>query len=625
VTGGRGRPAALPSVGYRPNDRRAGLDLARVQFVPENPAEPPCEFDFTELPVSTALQEAFAEAFLQRTRSGGRVRTVASADKSWRHLRGFSRYLGELTSPPTSPAELTPAHLRGWYLPKSDHSGGSIVLGELKTTLRKIEGLNADFVELLGERMPPRLRKGSKASYSRSENQRILNAARSDVRRAAERIRGGRLLLSRWRAGDLADEPESVRRLAKLLNFIDTHCDVPRYDTAQALPKTWVGALGTVTQHMTTLHLGWADAAAFAVLLVGLTGQNRGTMLRAPAHHHRPDGHTGESPSAIIEMDKPRRGPHRRHMDVPLTSIPRWAEHGMPTGDEDSGQAQDRADLHSPFGVYMLLHDLAESARNRARSDRLLVWWGAGGPTTPPGLRTDLHSDLVRQWAHGRGLRPDSGQGLLNVTLDRLRLTFNELQQRPVAHTDTTLVNEYLARNRGNLPEYQQVVASTLAEQVAKASTRGRLQTLTADEVAEARKNPAKIAKRHGMDTATLQRLLAGELDTVLGACIDNTNSPHTPAGQHCRASFMLCLGCPCARATPAHLPLQVLIHDQLEARKAAVTPMRWAQRFALPHSQLTDLLERAGAAAVADARAAATPGDAELADRFLNRELGLS
>jgi hypothetical protein len=44
------------------------------------------------------------------------------------------------------------------------------------------------------------------------------------------------------------------------------------------------------------------------------------------------------------------------------------------------------------------------------------------------------------------------------------------------------------------------------------------------------------------MDVAALHRMLAGEMDTVMGACIDHTNSPHAAAGQPCRASFMLCL-----------------------------------------------------------------------------------
>lgn len=203
-------------------------------------------------------------------------------------------------------------------------------------------------------------------------------------------------------------------------------------------------------------------------------------------------------------------------------------------------------------------------------------------------------------------------------------MTYNELQQRPVAHTDNTLANEYLARNRGNLVEYQQVVASALAEQVTKATSRPLLATLSEHDIAEARDHPDRVAARHGIDTATLRRMLAGELDTVLGACVDHTNSPHAAAGQPCRASFMLCLSCPCARATPAHLPIQVLVHDELERRKQAVTPLRWAQRFALPQAQLADLLDRADPTAVSDARQAATELQRQLVDRFLNRELDL-
>jgi hypothetical protein len=110
-----------------------------------------------------------------------------------------------------------------------------------------------------------------------------------------------------------------------------------------------------------------------------------------------------------------------------------------------------------------------------------------------------------------------------------------------------------------------------------------------------------------------------------VAGCVDNTNSPHSPAGQPCQASFMLCLGCPCARATPQHLPLQVRLHDELLNRRAGMTPLRWTQRYALPFAQLEDPLQQAGPAAVADARAAATTADdRQLIARFLNRELDL-
>ena len=71
------------------------------------------------------------------------------------------------------------------------------------------------------------------------------------------------------------------------------------------------------------LHLTVNDIAAFTVLLVGLTGQNRATILHAPAAHHRADGYAGGPATAVIELDKPRRGRHR-HMDVALVDLPDW-------------------------------------------------------------------------------------------------------------------------------------------------------------------------------------------------------------------------------------------------------------------------------------------------------------
>lgn len=624
-----GRRAALPPADYAPAARVVDHAACTVRFTAENPAQAPREFDFTDWPVSLELRQAFAAAFAERTRPGGRVRTSDSAYKTFRTLRRFAGYLAGLVNPPSTAGELTPTHLDGWWLPRRQYAGGVIQLGELKTTLRKVAGTSAEFQAALVSRNPPRAKTAAKPSYSRTENQRILNAARADIRRAADRIRGNRELLRRFRAGELDEEPADTGRRGELLDYVDRHLDVPRYTSTGTAAKWWVQQLGTVEEHMTALHLSGVEAAAFAVLLAGLTGQNKGTILTAPAAHHRADGYTGPSATAIVELDKPRRG-SRRHMDVPFTSIPTWAG---PNATHTSDEPSPRVDLHSAFGVYLLVHELASRARDVLGSDRLLVFWAGTGVGVGRGLRTKFDGALLPAWASRHDLPTDAavsapsaqaGREQLHVTFGRLRLTYNELQQRPVAHTEQTLANEYLVRNRGNLVEYQQVVATTMAEQVTKASTRARLHMLTEADVAEARTNPASVAARHGMDTTTLQRMLAGELDTVLGACADHTNSPHAAPGQPCRASFMLCLSCPCARALPTHLPLQVLVHDSLVQRKTAVTPLRWAQRFALPHAQLADLLDRAGPVAVADARRAATPAQRDLAERFLHRELDL-
>lgn len=147
---------------------------------------------------------------------------------------------------------------------------------------------------------------------------------------------------------------------------------------------------------------------------------------------------------------------------------------------------------------------------------------------------------------------------------------------------------------------------------------------LTRTDLERAGTDAESVAAEYGIDAVTLKRMIAGELDTVMNACVDHRNSPHAPAGEPCRASFMLCLGCPCARALPRHLPVQVLVHDRLADRRAEMTPLEWTQRFGLAHTQLADLLSRHDDVDVDDARVNATDTDRAVVTRFLNRELDL-
>jgi hypothetical protein len=212
--------------------------------------------------------------------------------------------------------------------------------------------------------------------------------------------------------------------------------------------------------------------------------------------------------------------------------------------------------------------------------------------------------------------------GPLGIDARRLRLTWLEIHQRPVAQTEHTLANEYLARNRGNIAEYQQIVASVLQQQVDGARAHRPMPVLTSEDIERAAADPQAVATAHGLTVARLQDLIAGRLDTVMAGCTDNLDSPHTAPGRPCTASFLLCLSCPCARATPAHLPVQVLVRDALLARQQQMTPLGWARRFGQAVTQLTDLLEPYGRTAVDDARQAATPADHDLVDRFLSTGL---
>ena len=64
------------------------------------------------------------------------------------------------------------------------------------------------------------------------------------------------------------------------------------------------------------------------------------------------------------------------------------------------------------------------------------------------------------------------------------------------------------------------------------------------------------------------------------------------------------------------------MLLDALEARRASLLPLEWARRFAVPHTQLVDLLGRFPPATVDAAHTAASDADRRLVERLLDREL---
>ncbi|MBF6253925.1 hypothetical protein IU414_18275 [Nocardia farcinica] len=337
------------------------------------------------------------------------------------------------------------------------------------------------------------------------------------------------------------------------------------------------------------------------------------TLLGHRVAHHRPDGDAGGPRTALAEMLKPRRGRSRAHMTVALTDA------GAGTGE--------RIEVSTPFGVYGLVHEMCAPVRERLGTDQLFCYYThMKGKLFRPGLRLPS----IGEWSRIKQLPSDSDehdaeQPPLVVDARRLRMTWLALHQQPVAHTDQTLVNDYLARNRGDIAEYQKIVAATLDEQVSAARRQAVMHTLTAEQVDRARTDPEAVAAEIGVSQTVLTDLLKGHLDTVMAGCIDHHHSPHAPAGQPCTASFLMCLSCPCARATPAHLPVIVAVHDRLHDKAREMTPLRWAQRFAGPAAQLADILDRYPPVSVAAARSATTTEQHDLVERLLARSLDLA
>lgn len=319
-----GRRAAMPDPGYRPPQRLLLDDgLCLVRFIAETDGTT-VDFDFTTLPVCWELRVAFARAFEVHTGPEGRVKAVGSASNTFACLRRFCEVLAAREFPPKSTADLRPSHLDEFLIRRASLASSGMNVGVLRSLLANVDGLPPAFMAKCAQRVP--VHRGgfdARSSYSRSEEARIVGAARDVVRRAGVRIHSNLDVLRRWRAGDAELLGDPVR--AEYCALIDR---IDRGDEVDALKSEAImqcmARHGGVRAVYTAVHLDWREVAAFAVLLVRLTGQNGSTIYNAPATHHRPDGYAGPVATVQVDLVKPRRG-RRSHMTAALADLPVWA------------------------------------------------------------------------------------------------------------------------------------------------------------------------------------------------------------------------------------------------------------------------------------------------------------
>jgi hypothetical protein len=512
----RGRYAALPE-----SDRATMQGLLPgglvVRRYPQSPGDP-VDFDFGDFAVGRELQQQFAVAFARRTAPGSGISSMASFRAHFRSVRAFSEYLSSLPRAPARATSITAAHFDGFiqsisHRPTSSQHHTFIYLRDV---LRHLDSLTPGLASQLKRRDLRRdQRLGTRTSYSRGEFRRIAEAARDDLRAAARRIRSNRKLLAKYRSGSILD---TSRRL-ELLDYVERHADVPRGEPGtwrERLVARWVedGQFGSPKDIISWTHLTTNEVAAGSILLAVLTGQNPSVILNCSVSHHRSDGEAGGVATAILDARKPRRG-RRAFMDVPLEDIPDWIS--CPT--KPDAMMSSRDELHTPFGVYRLLVELTASSRAITKTNELLVGYcttGHGPKMGSRGVRRQAHHGWIPRWTREHALLTDpagdNGPVPLEVTMVRLRLTYIELHQKPVAHTDATLVRDYLGRNRGNLDEYRQVVADALSEEVTKARAHATLITLSAAQVSHALAEPAVAAAQSGLSVATVTKMLEANL-----------------------------------------------------------------------------------------------------------------
>lgn len=573
-----GQPAALPPAGWAPRPR-LGPDGQSVLFIDESSGRSTL-FEFADLPVAEPLRRWLAERVARRLTTRSTVKRLPSARSLVDTARHFAVVLSE--HPVRQPEDVVGEHMLD-FRRRYEHLKPRTMSGyveNLRGLLRDDERLSSDArAGLAAIRVRGMSRRDiSNRGYTDTEWQEILTALRHDVRAARDRIHAARRLLVRYRSGELPTGSEDMT-LGRLLDGFERTGQLPRKFDTNATPE--VHRCGGLVKVAGMLCLSPDELAAFALLLISLTGQNYGTIAAWPAAHFRPDGGLTDEGLALVEACKPRRGPDREHMVIALEDL-------VTGGDPDQRWSR------SPLRVYRMLLDLGDTARRLSNSQGLFVGRIAKKTVhTPSPWITTLTSQHVQRWAAARGFPTSTfavPAGKPVVSVRRLRLTAIERRRRPVAHTATTMRDSYLMPQPAVQAESHAIVAAALDNEVSKARDHARVPVFTQSFVDLARRDPQSAATRAGMTIRQLAGLIEGSQDTVLASCQDHRASPYEPPGVACSASFLACLDCANARVLPHQLPIQLAAIDALEQLRPHLPPALWARRYAPRLDQLQDI-----------------------------------
>jgi hypothetical protein len=554
-----GRHAAWPAGTYDPDppvSYAPGAAGVAVHFTGEDGRTR--TFLFATLPL-LGWHADFATAFAKVTGPTGSMRTLNSAQHVWGSFGRLLRFLDKLSHPPRDVTHLTARHLRQFELDRRRACKPSVVASDLRTVRRLLgeitpqDRLPPDVVEWLGQRWREGQPPGA-PGYSEQEFRRIIAAARQDVVAIRDRIRTGERLLAR-----VDNHPETLspaeRAAAAQLQAMASSGEVPRVRVPGRQLLDPVAELKLAKQ----LFLIDADLAPLMVLGVGLTGRNSETLKELPARHELLAGR-----AVAIELIKRRRRPNNIH------EVVHW-EVGPPS-----------RQLHTGGGYYLLVHELARRGRPFSASESIWSIWNVRSGHISPFAKNLGRKLYLSRWAREHKLLDDDGQPL-ELSLNRLRTTVEVRTSKatgghlPTSARSNTMDVQFAHYLRGD-PSVMEWAASEVTAALHDAEQQARqahLRVLGGPHGQDL--DPAAAATQLGVDPEVAQMALAGELDTLVTACLDINDSPFNEG--RCQASFLTCLRCRNALATHRHLPGLLALLDQLDADRQTTDADSWWAR----------------------------------------------
>jgi hypothetical protein len=597
--------ATLPSGKYsRPS--RTDDALRVVSFTDEDGAS--WDFDFSDLTAPPGLVDDLVAAVVAGSSPGGRWRTRTTVDAAVGMARQLVTYMTAEFSDVASIADISPEVWWSWRSAREETSRWPGAVNLARALLSESEKLPESTRRAMRAKAPkPRKRLPENDAYSREEFNRIRSAAKAQVRQASARIEANLKTLVSHRSGEttvrvLKSHRGVIWTAGSLLEYLSRHGAMPSLRLARSAVIHGAFDLRGVANPAQALFPSIREIYCLMVLLVCERGFNLSVMNNLTINSFDSSDPVTEESVHTVEVDKPRRGAKRYSAEI-LTG--------------DAGKLWETA-----VRLTQPCRDALEALGSP--SDKLLIAHRHKNLSNAGPFRTDwLSGGIGDHIMTLLGLLTDDGSPL-TVSLRRLRLSEQVLNQRARQNTDEVSEDVYRHRD-SSAPE---LAAETIIEGQHDALTHAKatvlVRSLSAADLAAARKDPEPVAAKLGIPVVTLILILAGQLDTATSACIDFLNSPFADAaGEPCPASFMVCLACSNAVITPQHLPRLIALKDALDNVATIVSASRWTLSYAEPYARLSSVIhDNATSAEIAAARSNATDADRTLIEQLLSRGL---
>ena len=600
--------ASFPAGNYtRPNPVHP--NLTSVTVTAENGKIKTYEFADTNLP--SGLMQALAAGFAAATTPGGRWRTIPTANAAAELGRRFARDIVRINPGIETVQDIGPEDWWTWRSEVEQRTRWPGQINLARALLADTPGVSDVTLRALRSRAR-KPKKRSYDAYSREEFARIRSAALRILRQGEHRQRVNSATLAEYLAGD---EPADAPRLklkgtwytaGSILHSLRDTGRLPYTTHYRADRVRQMVDLTGATTILEAMHANTLEVYSLMVLFVCERGLNSTVISDMTIDTTSASDPRSEALLPVVHADKPRRGADR-HFDLSLSGA--------------AGKLWERA-VALTASARATLDNLGHP------TDQLFVARIAGGMnTTHPSriFRVDWSEAFTaaNRWHSHTGLLDDTGEPL-RVNLRRLRLTEQVLNEQPRQNTATVHESVYRLPDPHTQEQATNVILGGQQDAIDHARTTVHIRSLTPDQVTQATRNPAQLAGELGVSSQTIQDLVAGRLDTAVTGCLDYYDSPHskTESGT-CAASFLACLSCVNAVATPAHLTRLVTLHDALLRTASAVDSDTWQTDFADAFSSLAHLLaNNTTEQELEQARTQARDKDRQIVDRLLRRRL---